>query len=91
MTIFISPSIFEGVITTSVSQKPLKLVYRRFSSMRYNRKSCMKEKSVSYVDLQTSTWTRRGPKGYAHGQAYWKSGRRSNDFGIGVGFRPTPS
>ena len=57
----------------------------------YNQILCMKGKSVSYVDLPNSTRTRRGPKGYAHGQAYWKSGRRSNDFGIGVGFRPTPS
>jgi len=51
-------------------------------SARYDWILCMKGKSVSYVVRQSSTWTRRGPKGYAHGQAYCKSGRRSRGFGI---------
>jgi len=55
------------------------------STVRYNRKLCMKGKSVSYVGSSHLTWTRRGPKRYAHGQDYRKSGRSLNDFGIGVG------
>jgi hypothetical protein len=59
------------------------LGYSQFCE-RYNRILCMKGKSVSYVESPNSTWARMGPKGYAHGQGYRKSGKRSNDFGFGV-------
>jgi len=52
---------------------------------RYNRNLCMEGTSVSYVGSSHLTWTRRGPKGYAHEEDYRKSGRRSNDFGNGDG------
>jgi hypothetical protein len=73
---------FKGEISRSEAQ-----IERKFGNRlsRYNRILCMKEKSVSYIETPNSTRTRLGPKGYAHEQDYRKNGKRSNDFGIGVG------